>query len=216
MSENKKTSLDNYLETLDKNYDTFKIGIQDFIHSELENVINKNNKLQKELNDYREEVKNLNKVSIISNLNKQIKNLTKDIEMYKLRQKNKQKTIDDLNIRLEKIIDENDILRGANNININIEEESDIDCETPEVEYYEIEIGKQTYCVDDNDNIYKYDNEEVGDIIGILVNNNPYFKQILYFSPLQKGHLFNNDDYENNIGKLNKVTTKQLISELME
>ena len=83
-------------------------------------------------------------------------------------------------------------------------------------DYYEIDVGKQTYCTDDEDNIYSYENGNDGNIIGLLVNDKPYFKQELYFSPLQNGYLFTNGDYENNIGKLNKHTTKKLISELME
>ena len=219
-----------YLTNLDKNYENFKSGMQEFIQTELKNVTDVNETLQKELNDYKEEVQNLNKVSIISNLNKQIKNLTKDNEMYKKRYDNQQKTLNELNIQLEKINDENDILRGTNNIHmeeinkIEDSEGSEEDSEGSEedsegsenTEYYEIEIGKQTYCIDDNDNIYNYENEEVGNIIGILVNDKPYFKQVLYFSPLDNGLLFEKDHYKNEVGKLNKNKTKKLMSEFME
>ena len=111
MNDKSVVALKDYFQTLDNRYASFKTEMENFVGIQLENMINLNGTLQNQLDDYKEEVENLNKVSIISNLNKQIKNLTKELEMYKTKHKTQQKTIDDLNICLEKTNDENAVNR---------------------------------------------------------------------------------------------------------
>ena len=102
MSESDKNK-DTFLKNLYNSYISLRDNIDDHIEQQLEKVNNTNETLKEQLEQYKAEAENLRKVSIVSNLNRQIKELTRDNERLSKKNSKQKKTITSLNIQLEKL-----------------------------------------------------------------------------------------------------------------
>lgn len=141
------------------------ISQHDDILNKYHNLKIKSNEDQKVINELKEELSNMNKVSIISNMNKQIENLKKD------------------NLLLAKQLDiykkkEDKILEIDNISSIIDDEESEDQVELIEIEnlFYYINYNSNPneiyQAIESEDNDY-----DVGDFLGTYVNNKIIFTE---------------------------------------
>ena len=205
---------DTFFTRLNSSYIQLRNAIEMHIEDKLIVIQDKNKLLTAELDNCKEENTNLRKVSIVSNLNRQIKELTNELSIMKHKNNSKQKIITSLNIELEKIRDK--IESATNDVEENDEDLEEIDedseeedtgdaedgedCGTEhdsEEELYEIEIGGITYDVDSNNKMYS-ENNYVGD----LINEIPYFF-IKCYCTIGSRSLYSVEDCNIKIGKMN-------------
>ena len=202
---------DTFFTRLNSSYIQLRNAIEVHIEDKLIVIQDKNKLLTAELDNCKEENTNLRKVSIVSNLNRQIKELTNELGIMKHKNNSKQKIITSLNIELEKIRDKiesatNDVEENDEDLEENdedLEEEDTGDGEDDEAEEdseeerYEIEIGGITYDVDSNNKMYT-ENNYVGD----LINEIPYFF-IKCYCTIGSRSLYSVEDCNIKIGKMN-------------
>jgi len=207
---------DTFFTRLNSSYIQLRNAIEVHIEDKLIVIQDKNKLLTAELDNCKEENTNLRKVSIVSNLNRQIKELTNELGIMKHKNNSKQKIITSLNIELEKIRDK--IESATNDVEENDEdleeidedseedtgdggndetEDDDNETEDSEEERYEIEIGGITYDVDSNNKMYT-ENNYVGD----LINEIPYFF-IKCYCTIGSRSLYSVEDCNIKIGKMN-------------
>ena len=210
MSLNK--NIEDYFLKLNDKYNVFKNDIGEFISNQMKIVTDENDSLRNKLEECQFELENLSKVSIISNLNKQINNYKKELSRYETESKKQKNIISNLNIQLELLNDEIDILKKNIQKETNLknyfikfynqeeeeeeeveEEEEEVEEEDEEVEedeeeedgyestdseYYELEIDGKIYCNDNKNNIYEYEDDIIGDIIGTIQKINGKTKYV--------------------------------------
>ena len=202
---------DTFFTRLNSSYIQLRNAIEVHIEDKLIVIQDKNKLLTAELDNCKEENKNLRKVSIVSNLNRQIKELTNELGIMKHKNNSKQKIITSLNIELEKIRDK--IESATNDVEENDEDLEEIDEDSEEEdtgdggndetendseeELYEIEIGGITYDVDSNNKMYT-ENNYVGD----LINETPYFF-IKCYCTIGSRSLYSVEDCNIKSGKMN-------------
>ena len=102
MTESDKDN-EQFFKNLYNSYISLRDSIDDHIEQQLEKVNSKNKTLKEQLEQYKAEAENLRKVSIVSNLNRQIKELTRDNDRLSKTNGKRHKTITNLNIQLEKL-----------------------------------------------------------------------------------------------------------------
>ena len=102
MTESDKDN-EQFFNKLYNSYISLRDSIDDHIEKQLEKVNITNETLKEQLEQYKAEAENLRKVSIVSNLNRQIKELTRDNERLSKKNSKQKKTITSLNIQLEKL-----------------------------------------------------------------------------------------------------------------
>ena len=216
MTENNK-DISKFYNNLHKSYITLRNNIEDFIEEQIEQVKGVNKDLTDELEQCKSEVDNLRKVSIVSNLNKQIDTLTKNNEDLSKKNCKQQNIITKLNIELEKLRDElennknkADIDEIDNNEIDNNESDNSENIDDDELDYsentdeeegdiYEVEINDKTYTINSNNEIL---DDESYDIIGKLINNMPYIYLDCCYNIT--GAIYERNNVNIKIGKLSK------------
>tara|TARA_Y100001970_G_scaffold221049_1_gene271610 strand:+ start:1563 stop:2213 length:651 start_codon:yes stop_codon:yes gene_type:complete len=206
----KNKDVSKFYNNLHKSYITLRDNIEDFIEQQIDKINGVNNELTQEIEQYKSEVDNLRKVSIVSNLNKQIDDLTKKNEQLSKKNCKQYNTITHLNIELEKLREElenrsqeetdDDNHEDDNNEDDNNEDDkNEDDKQEDDDEIYEVEINDITYNLNNNDEIL---DDNTYDVIGKLINDIPYIYLDCCYTT--NGAIYERKNVNTKIGKLSK------------
>ena len=224
---------DKFFKKLYSSYISLRDSIEDHIEKQLEKVNSYNDTLKSQLEQYKAEAENLRKVSIVSNLNRQIKDLTRDNEILSKQNSKQKKTITSLNIQLEKLDDDFERFHNMSpsisktQVEQSESDKSDVDSDVSneesgntseeqadqsvstsdsnqeEDDMDEVEISGKTYSLNNDDELLQINPDDSMSVVGKLIDDVPYFNLDCYYNMTSSG-IYDKNDVSLKIGKLSK------------